>query len=87
MIPPTKAVLVGLRTLVAVLPLDIQAVMAIPATTLLQGTLVVLETILLVPLVTMQNHPQATEGCKKTRRSYIARERCYLSLLVLSQHC
>jgi len=65
MIRATKAVLVGLPTLVAVLPLDIQAVMAIPATTLHQGTLVVLETILLVPLVTMRNRPQATEGCKR----------------------
>lgn len=63
MIPDTQAALAGLRTLVAVPPLDIQAVMAIRAVTLLQGTLAVLETILLVPLVTTQN--QATEGCKR----------------------
>lgn len=60
----TKAVLVGLRTLVAVPLLDIQAAMAIREITL-QGTLAVLETILLVPLVTTQNHPRATGGCKK----------------------
>ena len=63
MIPGTQAVLAGLRTLLAVLPLDIRAVMAIRAVTLLQGTLAVLETILLVPLVTTQN--QATEDCKR----------------------
>jgi len=62
-IPDTQVALVDLRTLVAVLLLDIQAVMAIQAATLLQGTLAVLETILLVPLVTTQN--QATEGCKR----------------------
>ena len=62
MIPATQAVLVGPRTLVAVLLLDIQAATAIRAITL-QGTLAVLETIL-VHLVTTQNHPQATEGCK-----------------------
>lgn len=55
----------GLRILVAVLPRDTQAVMAIPEIIHPQGTLAVLETILLVPLVTMQNRPQATEGCKK----------------------
>ena len=54
---------VGPHTLVAVLPLDIQAATAIRATTILQGTLVVLETILLVPLVTTQNQ-QAIEDCK-----------------------
>lgn len=53
----------ALRTLVAALPLDIQAATAIQAVTLLQGALVVLETILLVPLVTIRN--QATEGCKR----------------------
>ena len=63
MIPDTQAALVGLRTLLAVLPLHIQAVMAIRAVTLPQGTLAVLETIPLVPLVTTQN--QATEGCKR----------------------
>ena len=72
MIPATKAVLVGLHTLVAVPPPDTQAVMATPAITLLQGTLVVLETILLVPLVIMQNRPQAIEGCKR-RVAYIWR--------------
>ena len=74
-IPATKVVLVGLRILVAVLPRDTQAVMAIPAIIHPQGTLAVLETILLVPLVTMQNRPQATEGCKRrvthTRRTAV----------------
>ena len=63
MIPDTQAALAGLRTLLAVLPLHIQAVMAIRAVTLPQGTLAVLETIPLVPLVTTQN--QATEGYKR----------------------
>jgi len=63
MIPDTQVALAGLLTLVAVLPLGIQAVMAIRAVTLLQGTLAVLETTLLVPLVTTQN--QSTEGCKR----------------------
>ena len=62
-IQDTQVALAGLRTLVVVLPLDIQAAMAIQAVTLLQGALAVLETILLVPLVITQN--QATEGCKK----------------------
>lgn len=39
--------------------------MAIRATTILQGTLAVLETILLVPLVTTQNHLRAIEDCKR----------------------
>lgn len=81
----TKAVLVGLRTLVVVPLLDIQAAMAIREITL-QGTLVVLETILLVPLVTTQNHPQATGGCKK-RADVTAHDSCNSRLLVLSQHC
>lgn len=77
----TKAVLVGLRTLVVPL-LDIQAAMAIRATTL-QGALVVLETILLVPLVITQNHPRAIEDCKR-RAERMARDRCNSRLLVLS---
>jgi len=55
----------GPRTLVVAPPLDIQAAMAIPATTMFQGALAVLGTILLVPLVTTQNRLQAIEGCKK----------------------
>lgn len=79
-----KAVLVDLRTLVVPL-LDIQAAMAIRATTL-QGTLAVLETILLVPLVITQNHPRATEDCKRhAERS--ARDRCNSRLLVPSKYC
>jgi len=78
-IPATKVVLLGLRILVVVLPLGIQVVMAIRAVTPLpQGMLVVLETILLAPLVTTQNHPQATEGCKR-RMTY---DPCNLRLLV-----
>lgn len=79
-----KAVLVGLRTLVVPL-LDIQAAMAIRATTL-QGALVVLETILLVPLVITQNHPRATEDCKR-RAQRMARDRRNSRLLVLSKYC
>jgi hypothetical protein len=63
-IPATKVVLAGLRTLVAVLLLVTRAAMAIQAITL-QGALVVLETILLVPLVTQTR--QAIEGCEETR--------------------
>ena len=65
----------------AALLLDIQAVVATPAIILLQETLAVLETILLVPLVTIRNHPQATEGCKR-RRAHMAYDRCDLRLLV-----
>lgn len=76
---------VGLRTLVAVLPLDIQAAMAIRATTILQGTLAVLE-IILVPLVKMRNNLRAIEDCKVAPTDTVY-DACNLHPLVLSQHC
>jgi len=83
----TILVTVGLPTLVVDLPLGIRAATAIQATTILQGTLAVLGTILLVPLVTTQNHLQAIEGCKKKRFDKMAYDRYNSRLLVLSQDC